>query len=237
MMVDVRQNGEREEAVDDAAAFARLADASAKLFAEQAGAMAVMTAFGMSVAGQMTGLMLGAFRTAEGKTAETQPEEAKAAPVPPAAEGKVVPLRPQAPVAEAKAEPVQPETVTEVRPAPAGKQAVATEKKAAARPAVLKPAAKPGAKVVKAVEAKPAARTPVAKGAEARPTQDDLKKISGIGPRLEKVLNDRGVLGYADIARLSASALKKIDAELDLDGRVIRDDWAGQAKALLAGRA
>lgn len=229
-MVDVRQNGEQNEAAEDAAAFARLADASAKLFAEQAAAMAVMTAFGMSVAGQMTGFMLGALRTTESKTSEPQ-AETKTAPIAAAAEGKVVPLRPQAPIAEAKVEPARPETVAEAQAAPVETQAVAAEKKAVAKPAVRKPTAKP---VAKAVEAKPAASMPAA---EAMPAQDDLKKISGIGPRLEKVLNGRGIQGYADIAGMSAAALKKIDADLDLDGRVIRDDWAGQAKALLAGRA
>ena len=66
--------------------------------------------------------------------------------------------------------------------------------------------------------------------------RDDLKKISGIGPRLEQELNDRGIIRYSDIAGLGKAAVKKLDTELGLEGRITRDDWAGQAKALSGGK-
>ncbi|RYH07823.1 MAG: hypothetical protein EON57_05775, partial [Alphaproteobacteria bacterium] len=59
-MVEARKNDDgKPEAQDAAVDLSRLAEASAKLFAEQTSAMAVMTAYGMSVAAQMTSMMLG----------------------------------------------------------------------------------------------------------------------------------------------------------------------------------
>jgi NADH-quinone oxidoreductase subunit E len=74
----------------------------------------------------------------------------------------------------------------------------------------------------------------VVKGAEP-PKADDLKRISGIGPRLEKVLNGMGIRTFADIAKCTAADMRRIDDKLGLDNRTIRDDWVKQAKALLEG--
>lgn len=65
---------------------------------------------------------------------------------------------------------------------------------------------------------------------------DDLKRISGIGPKLEQVLNGRGIFRFADIAALSRADVERLDSELGLAGRVVRDDWIGQAKALTGAR-
>lgn len=65
---------------------------------------------------------------------------------------------------------------------------------------------------------------------------DDLKQISGIGPKLEQVLNGRGIFRFADIAALSKADVERLDSELGLAGRVVRDDWIGQAKALTGAR-
>ncbi|MDX1218446.1 NADH:ubiquinone oxidoreductase [Sinorhizobium medicae] len=62
--------------------------------------------------------------------------------------------------------------------------------------------------------------------------RDDLKRISGIGPKLEQVLNGRGIFRFADMAALSKAEVERLDSELGLGGRVVRDDWIGQAKAL-----
>ena len=199
MMVKAGKQDDEKMVADEAASFSNLAETSAKLFAEQAAAMAVFTAYGMSVATQMTGMMLGALRGSvhvpETKDSEAKPQaEAK---------GNVVPLRP----------------VETAKPQPAAKAPVA---KVPAR---------------KAAAAKPVApKVVTAKAEVASTSSDDLKKIPGIGPRLEKVLNDRGIARYDDLAGLSKAALKKLDDELGLEGRVIRDDWAGQAKVLSGGK-
>jgi len=66
---------------------------------------------------------------------------------------------------------------------------------------------------------------------------DDLKKITGIGPTLERKLNALGVTQYDQIANLSEEDVAKVDEALSLKGRFARDDWAGQAKRLATGEA
>ncbi|MEO3385690.1 NADH-ubiquinone dehydrogenase [Mesorhizobium sp. CAU 1741] len=64
--------------------------------------------------------------------------------------------------------------------------------------------------------------------------QDDLKAISGVGPKLEKVLNGLGIWSYRQIAALGENDIAWLDDHLGFSGRIGRDDWIGQAKALLA---
>ncbi len=61
---------------------------------------------------------------------------------------------------------------------------------------------------------------------------DDLKAISGIGPKLEKVLNGLGVWSYAQIAAWSAEEIAWVEDYLSFKGRIGRDDWIAQAAAL-----
>ena len=64
---------------------------------------------------------------------------------------------------------------------------------------------------------------------------DDLKRISGIGPKLQQVLNGLGVWRYADIAAWSEAETQRFDERLGLSGRIQRDGWVEQAKALAKG--
>lgn len=65
---------------------------------------------------------------------------------------------------------------------------------------------------------------------------DDLKKIKGVGPKLEKLCNDLGVWHFDQIASWSDAEVAWVDSNLEgLKGRVTRDDWVGQAKLLAAG--
>lgn len=85
----------------------------------------------------------------------------------------------------------------------------------------------------------PAASASKAKAAKAAPAeaQDDLKRISGLGPKIETKLNGLGIKTLSEIAGWSTEQAARVDAELGLDGRVTRDDWVGQAKALTSGTA
>jgi len=65
---------------------------------------------------------------------------------------------------------------------------------------------------------------------------DDLKKISGVGPALEKKLHALGITTFAQIAAFSAEDIAKVDDALSFKGRIERDDWLGQAKALAEGK-
>jgi small subunit ribosomal protein S2 len=64
---------------------------------------------------------------------------------------------------------------------------------------------------------------------------DDLKKIPGIGPTLERKLNAMGITQYDQLANLREEDVAKVDDALTLKGRFARDDWAGQAKRLAMG--
>ena len=123
------------------------------------------------------------------------------------------------------------------------KKAAAKKAEKADKPAAEKPAAKAAEK--KAVDDKPKAEEkPKAatkkSGDEKTPPlftapqgdADDLKKITGVGPVLEKKLLALGVTQYAQIAAFTEEDIAKLDEALSAKGRIERDDWTGQAKAL-----
>ncbi len=62
--------------------------------------------------------------------------------------------------------------------------------------------------------------------------KDDLKQISGVGPVLEGKLNELGIYHFWQIARWSSDEVNWVDGFLNFKGRIERDDWIGQAKAL-----
>jgi NADH-quinone oxidoreductase subunit E len=64
---------------------------------------------------------------------------------------------------------------------------------------------------------------------------DDLKAISGVGPKLETVLNGLGVWTFAQIAGWTEQEIAWVEDYLSFKGRIGRDDWIGQA-AKLAGK-
>ncbi len=109
----------------------------------------------------------------------------------------------------------------------------ADEKKSAAKkPAAEKPAAKKApakAETAKKAPAKKAAPKKAAAGA------DDMKMIKGVGPGIEKKLHDAGVTSFAQIAGWGPSDIAEMDDKLNFRGRIERDDWVTQAKALAAG--
>lgn len=66
-------------------------------------------------------------------------------------------------------------------------------------------------------------------------TVDDLRRISGIGPKLAAELNAIGIYTYAQLSELTEENLAWIDTQLtSFRGRSLRDKWVDQAKALLA---
>ena len=61
---------------------------------------------------------------------------------------------------------------------------------------------------------------------------DDLKKLSGVGPALEKKLVAGGVTSFAQIAGWSPEDVASVDAELALKGKIEKEGWIAQAKDL-----
>ncbi|WP_299222824.1 NrfD/PsrC family molybdoenzyme membrane anchor subunit [uncultured Psychroserpens sp.] len=65
-------------------------------------------------------------------------------------------------------------------------------------------------------------------------TADDLKKISGIGPKMENVLNQIGIYTYLQVSKMTKREYDLLDSITgSFPGRAERDDWSGQAKKLI----
>lgn len=63
---------------------------------------------------------------------------------------------------------------------------------------------------------------------------DDLKRINGIGPTNEKKLNALGVWHFDQIAAWDDAQVRWVGTYLAFPGRIEREDWVGQAKAIMA---
>lgn len=63
--------------------------------------------------------------------------------------------------------------------------------------------------------------------------KDDLKRIRGVGPVLERFLNNLGVFTYRQIANWTDADINGIAGKLNVfPGRIRRDNWVGGARAL-----
>jgi len=63
---------------------------------------------------------------------------------------------------------------------------------------------------------------------------DNLQNINGIGPIMERALNQIGIFTYNQLSKLGAEEYRILDRITgSFPGRAERDDWAGQAKRLL----
>jgi len=89
----------------------------------------------------------------------------------------------------------------------------------------------------------PPASTPPAGVAETPPAlfdsppttgSDDLKRIKGVGPQLEGILNELGIYRFDQIAEWGPQEIAWVDARLKFRGRIERDDWVAQAQAFAA---
>ena len=67
-----------------------------------------------------------------------------------------------------------------------------------------------------------------------RGAPDDLAKLTGVGPQIVKKLNEHGVFHYWQLAAMTDEEAAKLDADLRFNGRIARDKWAEQARALMA---
>ncbi len=108
--------------------------------------------------------------------------------------------------------------VTGANGAPTSKKAAAAAARAST-PKADKPKAAPKAKA----EPKAAAG------------EDDLKKLSGVGPALEKKLHEAGVTTFAQIAAWTEADVAAMDEKLSFKGRIEREGWIAQAVELAKG--
>lgn len=138
--------------------------------------------------------------------------------------------------AVAKPAPEKP-TATAKKPSASAKKAPVSVKKTVAAAKSAPGAAKPRKAAPKKAAAKP--KNDLASLLLSKPqgAADDLKKISGVGPKLENTLNQTGIFHFAQIARLSQKAIDELDDKLAFKGRIARDKWVEQAKALSSASA
>lgn len=124
-------------------------------------------------------------------------------------------------------------TDADVKPAAKAKAAPA---EAAPAAAVAAPQAEAPAKAESAATSQPSLddkNRPA--GIEKPETPDDLKMISGVGPKIEGVLHSIGIFTFVQIAGWKKAEREWVDSYLKFSGRIERDDWVKQAKALAKG--
>ena len=130
---------------------------------------------------------------------------------------------------EDKVQPVAAKLATPAKTKPAAPKPAAS-KPAVAKPAVTKPAA------TKSAAAKSAAPKPATAAAKVAPKDavqpDDLSVIKGLGPKAAASLKAGGVVSLAQIAAWSEADIASWDERINGRGRIVRDDWVGQAKKL-----
>jgi len=77
--------------------------------------------------------------------------------------------------------------------------------------------------------------TPPDAAAEPTEAPDDLKLISGVGPKIEGLLNGLGIYHFSQIAAFTPDNVAWVDGYLRFKGRIAREDWVNQAAVLAAG--
>jgi NADH-quinone oxidoreductase subunit E len=119
-----------------------------------------------------------------------------------------------------------------------GKAAVKAAKAASAAPA----AGEKSASAARPDAAKAALSAQLALADKNRPAGiekpaavDDLKLISGVGPKIEGILHSLGIYTFAQVAGWKKAEREWVDGYLKFSGRIERDDWQKQAKALAKG--
>ncbi len=98
------------------------------------------------------------------------------------------------------------------------------------------PNKKPATK--KAAAVKPTPKKDASPPRMSKPSKpDNLKLISGIGPKIEGILNGLGVYQFQQVAKWKKAEREWVDDHLSFKGRIEREDWVKQAKALAKGGA
>ncbi|WP_343526541.1 hypothetical protein [Sphingomonas sp.] len=127
-----------------------------------------------------------------------------------------------APAAPPPPPPVMPAPAAPEEPATVADDPLRDEPVAAAAPMAASPAA----------EAAPA--SPITD--MARPEDQPITLLKGLGPKLTQKLAEHGIATVGDMAALSEAQAQALDAQLGpFSGRMTRDRWLEQARLLAAG--
>jgi predicted flap endonuclease-1-like 5' DNA nuclease len=109
---------------------------------------------------------------------------------------------------------------------------------AAAAPAAAPSAARPSPAAAPQPSPRPApspAAAPLKVEEGGAAPSDDLTRIRGIDPILQRRLKDLGIRRFEDVARLTPADIKGLNETLDLKGRIDEENWTGQAHILATG--
>ncbi|MEO0977255.1 MAG: NADH-quinone oxidoreductase subunit E [Pseudomonadota bacterium] len=131
---------------------------------------------------------------------------------------------------EAKTEPVPAKKAEPKAKTPAKKEADAP-KAADSKPAAKKAAAAVDDAKSDVVDEK----APETLSAPRDGKADDLKKLKGVGPKLEATLHELGFYHFDQVAKWGPAEVAWVDSRLKFKGRIERDGWIEQAKLLAAG--
>jgi predicted flap endonuclease-1-like 5' DNA nuclease len=153
----------------------------------------------------------GSMAPAPGSPVVSRPVQTNPAPAP----SVVPPVAARPPVAPPQPVATQPVAAKPVQAAPPAVQPVAIRP----TPSPIVPAPIPA---------------PVLPAAE-RGAADDLKRIKGIGPELERRLNALNITRFTEIAGLRAEQVDRLNKELGQDGRIQHENWIEQAQILARG--
>ena len=144
----------------------------------------------------------------------------------------------------AEIEPARPAVYTPppAAPKPVSVAAPVVAAPVVAAPVVTAPIAPP---VTARAPVKPAPMAPViSQGKMERPRgisaarggkADNLQKISGVGPKNEKVLHNLGFFHFDQIAAWTTEQIEWVDDHLKFNGRIKREEWIKQSKLLADG--
>lgn len=134
-----------------------------------------------------------------------------------------------------------PETDPKLKtPVTAPKAAEANAKATGDKPAADAPKTEAKAEAVKAAPVTKSEKPSLEdknrpKGIDKPDAVDDLKLISGVGPKIEGTLHELGIYTFAQVASWKKAEREWVDGYLNFKGRIERDDWIKQAKALAKG--
>tara|TARA_R100000789_G_scaffold5792_5_gene9905 strand:- start:3072 stop:3731 length:660 start_codon:yes stop_codon:yes gene_type:complete len=161
------------------------------------------------------------------RAASSEPASAKPEPVSRAAESEAAAGAALAAAPAAAATVPETDTVTEtVTPEPAAAPKSKPEPEVASEDDVV---------VVEKVAAGDTGQKPATLEAPRAGGADDLKRIKGVGPKLEDLLHGMGYYHFDQIAQWGAAEVAWVDQNLKgFKGRVSRDNWVAQAKTLAA---
>ena len=65
---------------------------------------------------------------------------------------------------------------------------------------------------------------------------DNLQRISGVGPKNEKILHGLGFFHFDQIAAWTSSQVNWVDDHLRFNGRIKREEWIRQSRLLAEGK-